>query len=91
MEADKQEKTFRVRITKCSSSQSWYRNRVGYEYDVYHELGTDSNTFTLEYDRLNRLTRRFIDARDCLILEQCSTSTSTDTTLLNGVGNTQQE
>ena len=33
----------RIKITKCSVSQLWYRNEIGEEYDVSREVtGTDS-------------------------------------------------
>lgn len=59
------DKIFFVRITKCSSPHSWYRNTIGHVYEVYHDKETDSQKYTLECDRLNRLSKRFINSFDC--------------------------
>lgn len=64
------QKTFRVRITKASSSQSWYKNKVGQEFDVYVNPDGDKTAFILEQDRLASITQRFISSFDCEPVEQ---------------------
>jgi hypothetical protein len=58
----------KVKITGCSNSDFWYKDKIGSEYEVYPENKKRDEYLTNKW--VHNFMQGYIDKRDCEIIEE---------------------